>query len=157
MVDRRLGRIGRRDVSALVALLLVGAGIPLWLAAAAGALGLPNGDDWVYMRGAESLFRTGSIDMPGHTAAAIGQVLMAQPFLALSGGNPWAFTAFGVVMASIGIASTYVLARRFTGTGAAVLVVLLLLAFPGFAREPTSFNTDGPAYPGSTEADHLTV
>ena len=146
MVEGMLGRIGRRDVLAIAVLGLIAAGIPLWLAAAAGAIGLPNGDDWVYMRGADSLFRTGSIDMPGHTAAAIGQVLMAQPFLALSGGNPWAFTAFGVVMASIGIASTYLLARRFTGTGAAVLVVLLLLAFPGFAREPTGFNTDGPAY-----------
>ena len=75
----------------------------LWLARADGAIGLPNGDDWVYKQGADSLFRTGSIDMPAHTTAAIGQVLMAQPFLALSGGDPWAFTAFGLVMACIGI------------------------------------------------------
>ena len=131
---------------ALGALSVAGVGIPFWLAAAAGAIGLPNGDDWVYKQGADSLFRTGSIDMPGHTTAAIGQVLMAQPFLALSGGDPWAFTAFGLVMAFIGIASTYLLARRFTGTGTAVLVVLLVVAIPGFAREPTGFNTDGPAF-----------
>ena len=140
------GWIRRRDVLALGALSVAGVGIPFWLAAAAGAIGLPNGDDWVYKQGADSLFRTGSIDMPGHTTAAIGQVLMAQPFLALSGGDPWAFTAFGLVMACIGIASAYLLARRFTGTGTAVLVVLLVVAIPGFAREPTGFNTDGPAF-----------
>ena len=140
------GWFRRQDVIALGALTVAGVGVPLWLAAAAGAIGLPNGDDWVYKQGADSLFRTGSIDMPGHTAAAIGQVLMAQPFLALSGGDPWAFTAFGSVMACIGIVSSYLLARRFTGTGTAVLVVLLVVAIPGFAREPTGFNTDGPAF-----------
>ena len=69
--------------------------------------------------------------MPGHTAASIGQLVMVQPFLWLSGGNPWAFTAFGLAMGGIGLASTYLLARRFVGTGSAILVVLLVEAFPG--------------------------
>jgi hypothetical protein len=121
-------------------------GIPLWLAAAAGAIGVPSGDDWVYMRAAGSLFRTGSVDMPGHTAASIGQIVMVQPLLWLSGGDRWAFTAFGLVMALIGVASTYLLARRFVGTGSAVMVVMLVEAFPGFAREAATFMTDVPAY-----------
>ena len=141
-----LERIGRRDMVALAALALAAIGIPLWLAAASGAIGIPTIDDWVYTRGADSLFRTGSVDMPGHTAASIGQLVMVQPLLWLSGGNPWAFTAFGLGMALIGIASTYLLARRFVGTGSAVMVVLALLAFPGFAREAAGFMTDVPAY-----------
>ncbi len=146
MVEGMLGRLGRRDMFALAALSLVGVGIPLWLSAAAGAIGIPSNDDWVYMRAAGSLFRTGSIDIPGHTAAFVGQLVMVQPLLWFSGGNPWAFTAFGLVMALIGVASTYLLARRFVGTGSAVLVVLLVVAFPGFARETASFMTDVPAY-----------
>ena len=146
MVEGMLRRIGRRDMFALAIVCLVGVGIPLFLSAAAGTISIPHNDDWVYMRAAESLFRTGSIDMPGHTAAAIGQLVMVQPLLWLSGGNPWAFTAFGLVMALIGVASTYLLARRFVGTGSAVMVVLLVLAFPGFARETASFMTDVPAY-----------
>ena len=142
MVDRP----GRRDIVALAALLLAAIGIPLWLAAAAGAIGLPSNDDWVYMRAASSLFETGRVDMPGHTTAFIGQLALVQPFLWLSGGEPWAFTAFGLVMASIGIAATYLLARRFVGTGSAVIVVLLVIAFPGFARTSASFMTDVPAY-----------
>ena len=146
MVEGMRGRIGRRDVFAIAVLGLIGVGIPLWLSAAAGAIGLPGNDDWVYMRGADSLYRTGSIDMPGHTAAAIGQVVLVQPLLWVSGGDPWAFTAFGLVMALIGIAATYLLARRFVGTGSAVLVALLVIVFPGFGRLAGSFMTDVPAY-----------
>jgi hypothetical protein len=146
MVEGMLGRLGRRDWFALAIVTLAGVGIPLWLSAAAGAIGIPSGDDWVYIRGADSLFRTGSVDMPWHTAASIGQIVLVQPFLWLSGGSPWAFTAFGLVMTLIGVAASYLLARRFVGTGSAVMVVLLVEAFPGFAREAASFMTDGPAF-----------
>ena len=91
-----LSSVGRGDNVALAALALAGVGIPLWLAATAGAIGIPTSDDWVYIRGADSLFRAGTIDMPRHTAASIGQLLMVQPLLGLSGGDPWAYTAFGL-------------------------------------------------------------
>jgi 4-amino-4-deoxy-L-arabinose transferase-like glycosyltransferase len=146
MVEGMPERIGRRDRVALSALALAGIGIPLWLSAAAGAIGLPTLDDWVYMRAADSLFRTGSVDLPLRSASAIGQIVMVQPLLWLSGGNSWAFIAFGLVMALIGLASAYLFARRFLGTGSAVLVVLLVEAFPGFARETASFMTDVPAF-----------
>jgi 4-amino-4-deoxy-L-arabinose transferase-like glycosyltransferase len=146
MVEGVRGSLDRRDVFAVAILGLIGIGVPLWLAAAAGAIGLPAIDDWVYTRGAGSLFRMGGVDMPGHTAAAIGQLAMVQALLWVSGGNPWAFTAFGLVMTLIGVVATYLLARRFVGTGSAVMVVLLVEAFPGFARESASFMTDVPAY-----------
>ena len=139
-------RIGRRDLVALAILSLIGGGVPLWLAAAAGAIGIPGNDGWVYMRAADTLFRTGSLAMPGHTAASIGQVVTVQPFLWLSGGDPWAFTAYGLVFTLIGVVATYLLARRFVGTGVAVLVVLLVEAFPGFARETVAFMTDVPTF-----------
>ena len=138
--------IGPRDIVALMGLGLVAVGIPLWLSAAAGAIGSPSGDDWVYMRGASSLFATGSIAMPGHNAAAFGQLVLVQPLLWLAGGHSWAFTAFGLIMGIIGTAATYLLARRFVSVGSAVLVVLLVAAFPGFARETATFVTDVPAY-----------
>ena len=138
--------LDRRDVVAIAVFGLIGVGVPLWLAAAAGAIGIPTVDDWVYMRGASSLLNTGIIDMPGHTAASVGQLLMIQPLLRMSGGDPWAFTAFGLIMTLIGIIATYLLARRFVGTGSAVMVVLMVEAFPGFARISASFMTDIPAF-----------
>ncbi len=127
-------------------LALVAVGIPLWMAAAAGAIGLPSNDDWVYMRAATGLFQTGSVDLFAHTAAFIGQLLTVQPFLWVSGGDPWAFTAYGLVMASIGVVATYLLARRFLGIASAVFVVLLTQAMPGFVRQSASFMTDGPTF-----------
>ena len=135
----------RRDLAAVAALGALAAGVPLWLATAAGAVGIPGGDDWVYMRGANSLYASGVIDMPGHTAASVGQLLLVQPLLWLSGGLPWAFTAFGLVMGLLGVTSAYLLARRFVGVGSAVLVALLVLAWPGYAREAATFSTDVPA------------
>ena len=145
MVEGVHGSLDRRDAVALALLGLIGVGIPLWLAAAAGAIGVPAIDDWTYMWGAESLFRSGVVDMPGHTAAAIGQLVIVQPLLWLSGGGRWAFTAFGLIMTLIGVVATYLLARRRLGMGSAVMVVLLVEAFPGFARISATFMTDVPA------------
>ena len=139
-------RIDRRDLTALAILCLAAVGIPLWLSTAAGAVGIPSNDDWVYMRAAGSLYRTGTLEVTGHTAAFIGQLLMVQPLLWLSGGASWAFEAFGLLMALVAVASTYLLARRFVATGSAVMVVLLVVAFPGFVRQSASFMTDGPTF-----------
>ena len=73
-------------------------------------------DDWVYMRAANGVYETGQVGAFGHTTAFIGQLGLVQPFLWLSGGQPWAFTAFGLVMAALGTACTYLLARRYLGS-----------------------------------------
>lgn len=138
------GRLGVKDAAVLSALLVAAVGLPTWLAASVGAIGIPASDDWVYVHGADSLFRSGVIDMPGRTAAAVGQLVMVQPLLWVSGGAPWAFTAYGLAMTAIAVASSFLLARRFIGTESAALVALLLTVFPGFARMSTSFMTDIP-------------
>ncbi|MBA2719590.1 MAG: glycosyltransferase family 39 protein [Chloroflexi bacterium] len=142
--------LGRRDAVALAGLGLVAVGIPLWMSAAAGGIGFPSNDDWVYMRGALSLFRTGAIDSPGHTAATIGQLALVQPLLWLTGGAMWVFTAYGLAMGLIAVVSTYLLARRFVGAGSAVFAVAVLLAYPGLARQMATFMTDLPACALST-------
>ncbi len=138
--------LGRRDAVVLLALVLLGAGVPLALAAAAGALGVPSNDDWVYRLGADAVYRSGAITMPGHTATAAGQILLVQPLLWLSGGAPWAYPAFGLGMAALGIAAAYLLARSVVGPGAAAMAAILVIAFPGFARESASFMTDVPTF-----------
>jgi Dolichyl-phosphate-mannose-protein mannosyltransferase len=142
----RPGSLGAKDLAFVGGLSLIGIGVPLWLSAASGAIGLPTIDDWVYTRAALSLFRTGLIEMPGHTAASIGQVVLVQPLLWISHGDPWAFTAFGLIATFIGLSSTYLLARQFLGAAAALLVVVIVEAFPGFLRESASFMTDIPGY-----------
>lgn len=135
-----------RDGAVLGALIVAFVGVTLGLAIRAGAVGVPHNDDWVYMLGADNLFRSGALSMPGHSASSVGQMYLVQPFLWVAGGNAWAYTAFGLAMAAIGIAATYALARMFLGLGASVMVVLLVALFPGFARQSASFMTDGPAF-----------
>ena len=145
-MSRRPAPLDRRDVAGLGFLLLLGVGVPLALAAAAGAVGVLSNDDWVYALGAQSLYRTGAITMPGHTAAAVGQVVLAQPLLWLSGGATWAYTVFGLATGGLGIASTYLLGRQYLDRGAAAMVALLVLAMPGFVRQSAGFMTDVPAF-----------
>lgn len=146
IVARMRSNLDRRDIVVIGVLSLIGVGLPLWLAAAAGAIGIPTVDDWVYTQGADSLFRSGIVSLPGHTTAAIGQLLLVQPLLWLSKGEPWAYTAFGLVMLGVAITFTYLLARRFLERPAATFTVGLLLSFPGLARQGASFMTDVPAF-----------
>ena len=68
------------------------------------------------------------------------------PFLVLLQGSPWAFAASSVTLAVIGIASSYVLARRVLPSPRAAFAVLVVILFPGFALLATTFMTDVPAY-----------
>ncbi len=138
--------VGRADIIPVAVICALGVGLPLWMSVASGAVGVPGNDDWVYMRAAGGLFRSGTPDMVGHTAASIGQLVLSQPFLWLSGGAPWAFTAFGLVMGLIGLVATYLLARSYLNTGMAVLATVIIVVFPGFLRETGSFMTDVPCY-----------
>lgn len=146
MVDMMYRRLERRDALAMGILTLVGVGVPALLSVAAGALGRPSLDDWVYMRGAESLYRDGVVVMPAHTAAAIGQLVLVQPLLWISGGALWAFPVLGLTMTLVAIVATYLLARRFTGIGSALMIVILVEVVPGVARLSASFMTDIPAF-----------
>ncbi len=120
-------------------------GLPLAMMAVAGGVGIPSDDDWIYILGADNLYRHGSPAMPGHTAAAVGQIVLVQPLLWLSGGGTWAYTAFGLLASLVAVAATYLLARWFVGPGLAALAALLLVAFPGVARLAPTFMTDVPA------------
>lgn len=139
-------RLDRRDTAALGGLLALGVALPLAMAAAAGAIGVRSDDAWVYALGADALFRTGTVTMPPHTASAVGQVVLVQPLLWVSGGAAWAYAAFGLLAATVGLGSTYVLARFYLAPRRALLASLLVVAFPGFGRQSVDFMTDVPAF-----------
>jgi len=76
----------------------------------------------------------------------IGEIFFVQPFLWLSGGAAWAFTASTAVLASVGIVAGYALVHRVLSAPRAALTVLGVLIFPGFVLNTTTYMTDVPAW-----------
>ena len=141
------GRSSRReDVWLVGGLLLLAVVLPLVVSAVAGTLEIPRNDDWSYRRIAVELARTGRFALDGISETMIvGQILVTQPLLWLSGLQPWAFTAAGVIFAVGGILSAYALARQLLPPRHAALAAVLLAVFPAYLAYATSFMSDVPA------------
>jgi dolichyl-phosphate-mannose-protein mannosyltransferase len=148
-LSRAPRRIIYPDLFAVGGLLLVGVGLPLLVGWVSGALTVPHNDDFNYRRVALGLYETGRVELTGWTVMSlVGQVLFVQPFLWIAGGHPAAFAVATGTLAVAGLAASYFLARRILSRAAAVLAVLLVIAFPGFLLNTTSFMTDVPAFAG---------
>lgn len=145
--DRLGGRLSRRQDWWFVAgLLLLAVVLPVVVGAIAGSLEIPRNDDWSYRRIAIDLAQTGRFALDGISETmAVGQILFVQPFLRVSGLQPWAFTAAGVVFATGGILGAYALARRVLPAREAAVAAGLLAIFPGYLAYATSFMSDVPA------------
>jgi Dolichyl-phosphate-mannose-protein mannosyltransferase len=132
------------DVLAIAGLLMLGVVLPFAIAAVAGSLEIPRHDDWAYRLLALDFARTGILQLDV-TTMIVGQILVTQPLLWLSGLQPSAFAAAGVIFASCAVLSAYALARQFLPPVRATLAVSLLLLFPGYLAYATSFMSDVPA------------
>jgi 4-amino-4-deoxy-L-arabinose transferase-like glycosyltransferase len=129
----------------LTGLLALGVGLPVVMGLVAGSLEIPRNDDWVYRRIALELAQTGVLAFHSVTTMMVGQIVVAQPFLWLSGLQPWGFAAAGVVFAIAAVVGSYVLARQFLPPLRAGIATMLLLLFPAYLAYATSFMTDVPA------------
>ena len=139
-------RLVKRDIWALVALLAIAVVLPTVVGAISGSLDMPRNDDWSYRGIALHLFETGRLELDGAAATMlVGQIVVAQPFLWLSGGATWGLTTVGVLSAVIAIVAGYLLVRRLVTPGRAALAMLILPLFPGFLPYAASFMTDLPA------------
>ncbi len=134
------------DLVWIGALILLAVAVPLIVGAAAGTLEIPRNDDWSYRHIALGLAQTGRFALDGISETMIiGQVLFIQPLLWLSGLQPWAFTAAGVIFATGGIVGAFWLARRLLPAREAAFAAALLALVPGYLAYATSFMSDVPA------------
>jgi 4-amino-4-deoxy-L-arabinose transferase-like glycosyltransferase len=120
--------------------------LPLAIGAIAGSLEIPRNDDWSYRHIALGLAQTGRFALDGISETMlIGQVLVTQPLLWLSGLQPWAFTLAGVVFASASVLGAYALARLLLPARDAAVAAGLLAIFPGYLAYAVSYMSDIPA------------
>ena len=135
------------SIAAVPVLLAIGVLLPIVIGMIAGSLTVPRNDDPAYRRVALELYSTGRLTFNGWSEMTlIGQIAFAQPFLWLSGGSAWAFTASTSVLAAGGILCGYALARFVLSVPRAAMAVLLVLVFPGYLLNTTSYMTDVPAW-----------
>jgi len=138
-----------RDRWAVIGLVALGVGLPVVLGVLSGSILIPNNDDFNYRRVALGLYETGQIQLTGWTVMSlIGQLALIQPFLWVSSGATWAFGAMTAIVAVVGIGASYMLIRRVLPPFRSFIAVLVVLVFPGFLLNTTSFMTDVPAYAG---------
>ena len=120
--------------------------LPALVAWSAGSLSLPQNDDWAYRRVAAHFVSNGSFFFTGWSSPTlVGQILWSWPFLRTFGIQGWIFSISTAVLAVIGISCAYYLARQVLSPARAFSAVLLLLLFPGFAFNTSTFMTDVPA------------
>jgi hypothetical protein len=135
-----------RDVWIVGAILFVAVALPILVGAAAGTLEIPRNDDWSYRGIASRLFATGRFELDGAAQTIVlGQILLTQPLLWLSGGAPWAFLAVGILAAGFAAVGGYLLVRRFLDRRSALLAIGALILFPGYLAYDISYMSDVPA------------
>ena len=105
---------------------------------ASGTLDIPRNDDWSYRRIALELFQSGGLELDyAARPFLIGQIVIAQPFLWLSGGADWGFVFAGVAFQSLAIIAGYLALRRLLSPPLAALSIGLLVSFPATCLTPS--------------------
>ena len=138
------------DVLVLLGVLGVAFGLPVALGAFTHSLGIPNNDDWSYRWDLSQFVKTGGLRLDGWGAMTlVGQLVWSAPFVLLLGEHFWVPGFSVAVLGVLGITSAYWLARQVIGRRLSTACVLVVIVFPGFLCNTTSYMTDVPAF--STE------
>jgi hypothetical protein len=144
-------RLTARDAVIVLALLIVGVGLPAALALSSHVFAVPRNDDWAYRRDLFDFVRTGHFSLVGWGAMTlVGQVLWAAAFVAVLGSQSWVPGMAVAVASVVGLTAAYLFARSLLSRAWAAGCVLLVLAAPGFLLNTSSFMTDAPAFSAET-------
>jgi hypothetical protein len=140
-------RIKRTDAAVLVTLTVLSIALPLVVAWAGGALGIPRNDDFSYEGILFHWSRTGTLRFDNWPAMTlVGQLAMARPLVEIVGPRVTALQFLTTFVGAVGICATYLLLRRVTMRGIAVTAVLTTVLGPLWAPLAASFMTDVWAY-----------
>jgi hypothetical protein len=141
------GRDFRTDAAALVGLTVLSIGLPLLVAWAGGALGIPRNDDFSYEGILFHWSKTGTLRFDNWPAMTlVGQLAMARPLVEIVGPRVTALQLLTTFVGAVGVCATYFLLCRVTMRRIAVAAVLTTALGPLWAPLAASFMTDLWAY-----------
>jgi len=137
------------QAGALVLIVALAVGVPLWSAFATGAIDVPKNDDWAFSRIAFDFARTGEFRLVGWgVMAMVGHILWAQPWIALFGAELRVLHLVNAATSVAGLGLTFAFARCYLRPARALLVTAVIAAAPAYALMSTTFMTDPTAYLG---------
>ena len=127
----------------LIALGIVGVGLPVVAAALSGDLTIPHNDGWSMSRIAETFAHTGQIHLLNwNDMNLIGQVVLLGPL----GSSLVVQQVTAAALSAVCLFCVYRLLAVSLTTRDALLGTVLLGVWPGWASLSTSFETDVPAF-----------
>jgi hypothetical protein len=133
----------RADAAVLVGLVVLSIGLPLVVAWAGGALGIPRNDDFSYEGILFRWSRTGSLRFDNWPAMTlVGQLAIARPLVEIVGHRVTALQVLTTFVGAVGICATYLLLCRVTMRRIAIAAVLTTVLGPLWAPLAASFMTD---------------
>jgi hypothetical protein len=139
-------RLPRLEVVLAWCAALAVSGLYVLDAAGHGTLGAARNDDWVYYRLAFSFAETGHLSFdPYSSTLLIGQVVGAQPVIALFGAQIAPLQVAVALLSAVALASAYFFFRHFLAAFWAVFCVALLAVGPIWGGLSVSFMSDVPA------------
>lgn len=137
-------RIGRGGVLApLVLAALLGVVVPTVLSGATGSLSIPHNDTWAFSRSAQIFAHTGEFHLFNwNDMALVGSYVPLGPLAS----SIVAQQLYMAVLALIGLAAFFDLARGVVGARRGALGTVLVALWPGYGLLGTSLMTDIPAF-----------
>lgn len=123
------------------------------LAITAGTRAIPQNDDWSYVKAALILAREGRIELQGWGQMfQLGQLITAQPVLWIFGDRTASLDLYGELATVVWLGCAYLVGRRCVGERRALLLVAVIICWPGMALLASSFMTDLPSAAASLVA-----
>ncbi|GAA2742189.1 hypothetical protein GCM10009868_11200 [Terrabacter aerolatus] len=142
-----LAKISARERRVAVACSLAVAATYVLIAGLDGALGVPRNDDWGYYRTAFDVLHQGWFAPDPFTRTMlVGQVLLAQPLLAVFGSAIVPLQIFGALFAAVGLWASYLVVRHFLPVGWAAFSVGCLALGPIYGSLAPTFMSDAPSF-----------
>ncbi len=134
-------------LATVLLLFVVGAGIPIAIAAHYGALDVPRSDDWSYLL---SLFRwvdTGHLDFNGWVSMTlVGQLVIAAPLVLVVGRSIAAVHVLSAFVSFLGLLAVLWMSRLMVRPALAVLVAITIAVCPIWGPLSTTYMTDNWAF-----------
>ena len=145
---RWFGSSPRAAVGIAVALLVVGALLPLVVASHAGALNIPRSDDWSYLL---TLFRWVDHGRLGFnnwvSMTLIGQLVLTVPIVVIFGRSIEAVHIFSALLGAVGLGAVVIVGTMILpARRGAVLVAITIALGPLWAPLAATYMTDVPAF-----------